>query len=382
MTIALPDSGDGSRRRLREETARRKRRRATAEKIVVGVIVLVALVAGVVFVFGGGSSEQGADAVEPLPVAGPEAGKVGLLLVRDRGVASATLLVVDDDGRGGSIVHLPPSTLVEAPPLGLVTLRQAHEQGGLTLVQLAIENMIGRSLDAAADIDAAGITAAVTPAGPFKVALPEPVLGLPAGAATVRADQIAPLLAAAAPSELAQLVRHQAFWAGWLQAIKGSAAKAPPETSLGPTALLVRALAEDQIEHQGLPVESVGAAGESLYRLRSDELDGLLASVLPKVPAFTARPTAELLNGAGSPGLALRVAPKLVEAGTRVTKTGNADRFGVSDTQVVYFDPRHAEAASKVVAMLGVGQALPGQGAHVADLTVVVGTDFASAPSG
>jgi LytR cell envelope-related transcriptional attenuator len=384
MTIALPDSGDGSRRRLRQDAAKHNRRRKVVVRVLASVAVLALVAFGVSYLVSDVDADQPTSPVEGAAEGpGPEAGRVGLVVVHDAAMSSATLLVADADGEGGSVVHLPPSTLVEAPPLGLVTLRQAQEQGGLTLVQLAVENLIGRPVDTAADLDANGITAAATPSSPISVRLPDAVLGLAAGSASVQADQVAPLLSAPATTELAQLIRHQALWEGWLATIHGSSAKAPAEAAMGaPLSKLVAAVAAGEFEHRALPVESVGAAGESLYRVRDAEVDGLLSDLLPDVPAFTARPTAEVLNGAGAPGLALQVAPKLVKAGARVTKTGNADRFGVADTQVVYFDPKHADAAAKVVASLGVGQALPGQGAHVADLTVVVGSDFTRAAPG
>ena len=57
--------------------------------------------------------------------------------------------------------------------------------------------------------------------------------------------------------------------------------------------------------------------------------------------------------------------------------TGNADRFGYTKTQVLYYEDSHANDARRVQAALAIGEVVKSRSAQrVVAVTVVVGTDF------
>src|SRR4051812_13451321 len=145
--IILPDSGDGSRRARRQRPRREAEREDTPQRtrkgkprrkrppreprsgasderrrwpFVLLVIVLLAGGATAWFVTRDDGNDSGSVRTPNARVATTRT--VGLLIERtsDARLAGATLFV--DPGQGGDVMFLPPGTMVEAPPLGLVPL--------------------------------------------------------------------------------------------------------------------------------------------------------------------------------------------------------------------------------------------------------------------
>ena len=98
------------------------------------------------------------------------------------------------------------------------------------------------------------------------------------------------------------------------------------------------------------------------------------------VPTVNPALTVNILNGTSTEGLGKEVGDTLAQAGWKVGAVANADRTDLADTIVYYSDPANEAAA------LGAAQSLPGATIQEtqdfaetgADLTVVIGTDFAS----
>lgn len=399
-TIALPDEGDGSRRRRRGRAPRPQPERKGAGRspglvaamiaLTLVVIAILGVVAGALLDLGGadGDDELAEPAAEPTG-----RGAAGLLLFRQGGTLLAgTLVVVNPSGAGGNLVYLPAGTMLEVPSLGLVPLREADASGGAALAQQAVENLFGQAIDLVSGVDEAGLVEAVRPAGTLTVDVPtrvERVTGdrvevlFPAGDATVPPERVPDLLGAPAETDLVRLVRHQAFWEAWTGAIAAEPGAAPPVGVMGDLAELVSNLAAGPIGHHLLPVEALGAdpGAGALYRVRTDELDALIADVLPGAVPGEQRISVQVLNGVGEPGLAQLVQPLLVRAGARMALSGNADRFDYQTTQVVYYDDSHADDARRLRDALGVGEVVKSRsGLAVVDVTVVLGADFASDP--
>jgi len=174
------------------------------------------------------------------------------------------------------------------------------------------------------------------------------------------------------------MVRHQAFWEAWLAAIRADADVAPSGGGFGD----VDVLARGPVTHLVLPVEALGG-GDELYKVDVDRLDAVLPRALPGVPPRDSRITVQVLNGTGRPGATASVLPALVEAGARVSLTGNADRFDYAETQVVFYDDASAAAAQRLRDALGVGQVLRSRaGVGAVQVTVVVGGDFGASSMG
>lgn len=384
--VALPESGDGSRRRAPAPQRRRPRLPAGRTLLLVAAALLVVAIIGVLLTMvtsmDSGTSAPTSTTVPP----GQLAGQTLLLLENDAAgtLTAATLLAVAPSGTGGDLVYVPPGTLVEVPSLGLVALRDASREGGPDLAGQALGNLFGQPLDELVVLGPAELTAAVEPAGVITVDLPASVerstpegrveVLFDEGEVAVTAEEVPTLLEAPADTDLDRLVRHQSFWEGWLAQLSAGG-EAPP----GELGSVLSALAEGDVGHRLLPVQAV-AEGD-LYQVDREQLALLVAEVLPGATPVADRIRVQVLNGTGTPGLAQQVAPVLVPAGAAVTLTGNADRFDHQVTQIVFYRDEDESAARRIRDALGVGEVVRSRSdLGVVDVTVVVGADFLSRP--
>lgn len=386
MTVPLPEVGDGSRRRRRRERQRGGRRTVTRA---LAIAVLVALLGAVGWVAvdlaqGDGSrvpaatGDPGApDGVEP----------PGLLVLRDdRGAVIGVTVFAPATT---VIAHIPPGLIVEVPSLGLESLRMADAEGGEALLRQSLENLLGLVFAEVVALDPTGLASLIEPVAPLSVAVDAAVeergadgrveVAVPAGTVVVNGADALPLLAAMGQgTALDRLVRHQAFWSAYLEAAAAAGATPPLRA--------IAALAGAEARQRVIPVEAVGGDddGEELYRVVEADLAGFVGRLDPDAPgARGPRIRVQVLNGVGAPGIAQRVQPLLVEAGGRLTLSGNADRFDHEVTQVVYYDDARLDDARAVQAALGVGEVVKSRtGLAVVDVTVVVGADFLAAHPG
>lgn len=380
MTVPLPEKGDGSRRQRRTQTRRSGRRLALRALVAVGV--LAALGGAGWYVLGLAEDEPDAPAR-----AAPEQDRA------EGGPGPALVALADDGGEvygltilvpaTSTIVHVPPGTLVEVPSLGLASLAEAAAEGGDDLVQQSLENLLGARLDEVLRLDRAALGVLLGDVGPLSVEIDAAVevressgrvsVVVPAGPLTIGPDNAVDVLTPVGDgTALDRLVRHQAFWAAYLDAV-------------GPTAPLdaIRAMAGSDVRQRVLPVEAVSGldGGAELYRVIVEDLDELVRRVLPNAARPDgARIRVRILNGAGVPGVAQDVQPLLVDIGAQVTLSGNADRFDYATTQVVYYDDEDLDDARAVAAAIGVGEVVKSLNElGVVDVTVVVGADFLAA---
>lgn len=366
MTVQLPDKGDGSRRRSRAAHKRRSRQPPT--KVLLAAVIVV-VVGGLVWVTAGlvGDRHDGVTPHAPpvtegsVPFEGPGP---ALVVLTDAGgsVYGITILAP----RTGTIVHVPPGTLVEVTSLGPTSLGDAKRNGSLDLLRHSLENVLGATFDAAVDLQPDDLAALVESVGPLSVSA-DRTIG--------PEDAVAFLSALGDGSSLERIARHQAFWSAYLEELGPD----QPSPVLGDVAGAVASLAGVTAHHVMLPVE--GISGD-LYRVVDDNLPALVERVFPDlVPG--ARFRVQILNGAGTPGVAQVVQPLLIDAGARVTLSGNADRFDYATTQVVYYDDARLDAAKAIRAALGTGTIVKSlAGLDVVDVTVVVGADFVRAHPG
>lgn len=404
--VALPPAGDGSRRNRRPSSkpARppklpkgpkvpREPRAPRARQPIpwrrVGLVVgAVAVLIGLVLL---GSSVFGGDddsSTTPTTVGSLTGERTStLLLVRDgTGSLTAATVLVSAAGGGGVLLYLPPGTMLETPSLGLVPLRDAARDGD-ELARVTVENLFGVRLNRVASVDPAGLAAAVGPAGTLTVRLPSAVQRrvegrtetvFAAGPASVAPGAVPDLLSLPAGTDIQRMVRHQAFWDAWLAAIRADGDAAPSGAGFDD----VDVLARGPVTHLVLPVEALGG-GDELYKVDNDRLDTVLPRALPGVPSRGSRITVQVLNGTGRPGATASVLPPLVEAGARVSLTGNADRFDYAETQIVFYDDASAAAAQRLRDALGVGRVLRSRaGVGAVQVTVVVGSDFGASSVG
>ncbi len=390
--VRLPAAGDGSRARRRR---RRERRRAA-----VRVVLLFALALSVPLVVvpaldgeaaprpavDAGGEAPGTSAADPpvLPVLAAVAGADGR-------IGGLAVLLPAREG-GGAVLLVPAGAMVEVPSFGLQRIGDAAQLGGVELLQASAENLLGVPLGGLDVLDATALAGLVRPAGALRIEVPERIEAVgddgrvrvlfERGVTEVPAERVHELLTARGDeTDLGRLVRHQAFWEAWLDAIR-SGVPAPTGAAAAGVAAAVRLLATGPVELHLTPVEPVAAGaadGADLYRVLSAELTTLMGRLAPGLnePGAAGRLRVQLLNGTGEPGLAQVVTPRLVPAGAEVKLVGNADRFDYATTQIVYYDQRVRAGALAVRDALGVGEVVRSrQRLEVVELTVVVGHDF------
>lgn len=219
--------------------------------MVVGLVLVVAALVAIV-------ARPGQDNARPT-LAPPAAGQAttvpidqapaGLVMVVDRvGTPRAVVLLVPAlDGRGGDLVHIPLGTLFPGPGGAEVAVRDLGLRDGVTGVRDALGALLQVEL------------------------VPEavPVTEMPAGFGT------------GAGSDLDVIAADQPVWDRWLVAIRAGSTDEPSPAVLGSLGDELLELSKGDVVHHVLPVEVVGPSTE---RVRTADLDGLIARVFPGHP--------------------------------------------------------------------------------------------------
>lgn len=385
LDILLPETRRTTRARRREKLRQQRRRRFGRQA---GIALVVLLVAGLLVRVLAGPSDDDGNAVDEKGAAAT-APPALLLVQRDDANRAVSLFVLapEVDGKGGTLLLLPPGAMAEVPSLGLEPLAQLLELGGADRLLGTVRNVLGAAVADVHVVDAAGLTALVAPAGPLSVDVPERVekvdgrgtveIVYEAGPTKIEPAEVPRLLAEKGRgTDLTRLARHQAFWNAWLQRMGKQDDAVPAEPP--PVKRALSALASGEVRTRVLPVNALGVdADMELYQVDREQLARVAASMFPSAPrAAGERPRIQLLNGTGAPGLAQRVADKL-GAGFDVRLTGNAARFDYAETQIVFYDRKRQAVAERVRGTLGMGKlVLSRNPLDVVDVTIIVGKDF------
>ena len=115
-----------------------------------------------------------------------------------------------------------------------------------------------------------------------------------------------------------------------------------------------------------------------------DDVQALVAQLIPfpVSPIPGARLRVRILDGTGTLSHGVNAAPLLVKGGGQIDAVGNAMRFDYATTQLVYHDDEQRAAVEKLRAALGVGELVKTErGNDNADVTVILGKDFAASPA-
>jgi hypothetical protein len=127
---------------------------------------------------------------------------------------------------------------------------------------------------------------------------------------------------------------------------------------------------------------SPGADSSGSASPGSDGSDGGAASASPSAPAAAAASdqgatTLVVLNGTSTSGLAANGSAKLTAAGWKVTSTGDAGTTGSTQTIVYYQQESQAALAQGIAQSLGVTAVQQSAAFPNADISVVLGADYA-----
>lgn len=403
VRVELPDTGTG-------ERLGRRRRRQQWRSITFAVCLVVLVGTGVALTAVGVTTvrdstagkrfdpkndpaEPGFEAfVTPTPT-------MVVTQVDDDRLVSVTLLSLGNgDAGGGSVVFVPPATVGSFGQYGPLRLDVAHDRLGSGGVLTGLQNVLFAGITESVEVDSERWTRLVAPVAPLRFENPDDLpaaddgRAFAAGELELAADEVGAYLAARAPdeSDFERMVRHQVLWEAWLKALGSAGPDAiagEVESGLG---RFLRTLVRGQTSVSTLPVnEGTGAdegGGEGpAFTVRDDEVRALVAAAIPfpTGPSPGARTRVRLLSGvAGTAGTSAReqAARALVGEGAEIAIVGNAERFGQTDTRVIYDVPADVGAARKLARALGGASVVreqrgPGV-ADVIDVTVVLGSDY------
>lgn len=391
-TIVRPSNRE--RRAEARRRVRRRRRSVAAGAAVVAVVAAVATGLAPDLVRDGWRRLVPVDG-PPTPFSEPHT----LLLAWEAGEGGSAALVLlgaaPETSRGGALL-MPGRTQVEVPSFGSQTLATALGSAGADGVALAVENALGYDVGAALELDEAAWTALLEPTAPLEVRLRDPVqLGdrsFGTGRQMLTAAEAARVLVTPQEDsgELDHLVVVHAVLEGWLARLDGDALGLTEEAltdrlragddRAGRTLEVLDAVSRRRVSFDTLDVVSMGLPEGEGYTLDEEGAAEELGLLFPGL-AFRPdgdRVRVEVLNGTGRAGIAFEAAERVIPAGARVVLSGNAARFGLEKTLVVLQDARFEADGRRLIDALGAGELrMARDPVGVADVTIVVGSDFA-----
>lgn len=299
---------------------------------------------------------------------------------------SATVLALTSGGVGG-VMTVPAGTVVPSS-YGPVSLRTVYDGFGAEAFEASLGDLLDLTFGESRVVPAAEWATLTGPAAPITVNNPDPVAGatgavlFPKGSIELKAAEVWPYISGkgARESDLARMVRLQAFWKGWFAKIASGGPTAlgiPTDEGLGK---FLVTLGGDQVQYETLPVTGTypDAAGNEQFVGASTGVSESVAAIIPfPEGAPGARPRLRVLDGTGELDNGVSAAIVLAGAGAQIDVVGNARSFGQATTQFIYYDDAYADEAEKLRDALGVGEIVRSEQTNSAtDMTVVLGEDY------
>ena len=347
---------------------------------IAGVLVVAVVVGAVVRSQDHTGSSEGSAAGPATPIS-----ELPMLLVHRGTDGNDLLAIADRDGDQGSVLLVPVATQLDVPSQGTSVLSEIPTDDGGALLTNSVENEVGVRIGRTVIVDDAGLTAALGPAAPIAISLANPVgfsdrsTKYRQGAQEVSAAQASELMSAPeAVNELDRLVVVASVLDGWMDRLRGAAIGRATEQLQPGFAPLVAAAGAPERRIDTVPVSSISTGGGERFDVRTGELRTIVGRAFPhsQLGQRGRRPRVEILNGTGALGVAQAVAAKVVPAGGKVNLTDNLPGFGLTETQIVYYDDRWRAAAQAIVDAMGCGSLRKaGQDVRIADVTILVGSD-------
>lgn len=318
----------------------------------------------------------------------------------------AALLIVDPPAERSAVMYVPSLTAAEVPGRGPRALADAYATGGISLLRLSAENLLGVRVDRHLELSDRDALALLRGIAPLQVDVPGEVrvpsdegdteIVFPAGMQGLEADELVSLLYRTGeegdPISLGP--RHLAVWTSMFRA----AAEDPEriEAALGNAVPAFRRSDDEPEEIVGflasfleersnppalrsLPVSPLEVPGDSLYVAEEDEVEAFVTDLAGEDLAFGELTRVQILNGVGRPGLGQDVAERLIGKGFKVSLTGNARSLDHRATLIITYDPSSEgqARAARAQELLGVGEVqVSVQEQGIVDLTIVIGRDF------
>lgn len=407
---APPTRPPGPRRAALQE--RKTRTRTTQERGLFLSIVAAIVVIGVVALVARQVTSSN-DEPDPVSTVAPERLETLLIVGTRQGKAGAKdvmwldLLTYNTADKRGAVVYVPAHTAVEVPGRGLQTLKDAMHTGGLPLLLVSTENLLGVRLDGFIELSDSDARILFRSTGQLTIDVPTEVrVGIGnqrarvifgEGLQVIPPDRLAALLYTVGleKDDIEMGTRHVAFWHALFEAFSadpgnlenalrgaGSILGETEQASEKHIELLSRLarLADEDRSLAPLPVHPLEVEGDRLYVTDETEVSDFVRDVVGQDDDARQVVRVQILNGRNdAPGIGQEVASKLIEQGYNVILTGNAPRFNYKHTLIILYDstPSAQAVGQRTKELLGVGKVqISTQDQGIVDLTVVVGKDF------
>jgi hypothetical protein len=300
----------------------------------------------------------------------------------------AVMILSGEDS--GAVLQVPVETLVPIADGSEISLYYRFFLSGEQGVRDGLGDLLDLSFTEARVVATDEWASLVAPVAPLTVNSPDPTVDatgqvvFPKGSIQVPAAQVGTFLGTSNPgaTDVARLVRVEAFWRAWIAAVAGAGLDAaPPPVDQGLGRFLV-ALGAGQVRFVTLPVTEVSPGPPQLYRAPPASTAATVAELVPfPVGPPGSRTTVKMLDGTGQLDHGTEAAIRLGAAGAQVEIIGNAPEFGVTTTQIVYFDETRRAQAEELRVALGVGELVKSDERSVMDATVVLGADALEVPA-
>ncbi len=269
----------------------------------------------------------------------------------------AILAVADRQNGGGTVLVLPP-----AAPSGTRTLAGAHEAGGVDGLRDAVVGIL--------DVEVSN-TALLTPPRLRSLAEPAGTIKVPIDDASVAGSEAPDYLGQSFDDPMQRVARQEAWWRAWLATV--GAASDPAERLPAIVIELVdvvAAVAGGNVRVVAWPSPDPGDEWVDRTVVESFPFP------IPAVPG--SRTTVRLLNGNGDFSADDVARELLVAAGAEVSVVGNHEGFDLIGTRVLYRDSASEAEAARLAVVVGGGTLHDPMLSPAADLTVILGADFAA----
>ncbi|HEX6570321.1 MAG TPA: LytR C-terminal domain-containing protein, partial [Acidimicrobiales bacterium] len=304
----------------------------------------------------------------------------------DGRLVGAAVLALEPGDEGGSVILMPPATVVPADD-GETTIAEAYRDGGAAAAARSLGVAVTAAVTDYVEVDDDRWAQLVEPVGPVEVTVDDAAGSWPAGDVTLDPEDVGPFLSAQDEGEtdLDRLDRQQAFWNAWVELVgDGGADALPGEVGTG-IGRFVRGVAQGG-SAVGLPVAR-DDDGDGVRFRPDDELLGEFVSLAVPYPTSATpggRVRVRLLNGTGDASLTPAAARAFVAAGAEIAIVGNAATLDVAETRLVYTGADRAPLAQRLRRGLDGGrveveEAATGQDGvpsdDEVDVTVILGDD-------
>ena len=411
---ALPPVGTdvpGPRRARLEGERKRKRRQELRGGLIAAAIAVVVGLGGALAILSRdeaplppkGATAQGPDKTDTITTTllfgtkerRPEAGPTWM-----------TLLSYDSATGKSAVVYVPAHTATGVPGRGLLPVGDSYATGGVPLLLLATETLLGTPVDRYVELSDADAGVLFREIGELTVDVPQDVR-VSAGPGQARfvfgagPQRLGPeflvdlLYVKGLEGDDVELgARHLAFWGSLFEAFsfdadglaaavkRAGGALAESDASVQEIAELFEHLAEAESTDRALallPVRQVGVGGSELYQVDEEEVEDFLRETVGEQAVSGKEVRVQILNGNGAPGIGQYVAERLGGEGFRVILSGNARRLNYRETLVITYDrsSKGIGLAERTRDLIGVGEVqVSAQRQGIVDLTIVVGKDF------